>query len=267
MDYGYFQANIHTEIQKDDVNQLVNFVFHVELGKHARVGKVEITGPPESESRRLQGAVRSLRARFTGGLLKPGKSYSPTRIKSAVGLIKRELGKQNHPASMVKVNPPVYHPDSNKADISISVNTGPEVNIRVVGAKLSWLPFLSRRRQKQLIPIYEENSIDPDLVTEGQRNLANFFQQKGYFDVKVHTDFQRENGKILLVYQIETGKKHSVAEISFRGNHHIDTGDLKDMVTVKQRRFLISRGKFSQKLCARARTELRVFTRRTASRM
>src|SRR6266498_3534094 len=247
-DYGYFQAKVRTEMQEDQENQLASFVFHSELGKHARVGNVEISGPPESEGRRLQGAIRSLRARFTGGLLKPGKSYSPTRIKSAVALIKRELGKQHHPASTVKVNPPTYHPETNKADISISVNTGPEVNIRVVGAKFSWLPFMSARRQRQLIPIYEEHSIDPDLVTEGQRNLANFFQQKGYFDVKVHTDFQQQNGKVLLVYQIEKGKKHSVAEISFRGNHHIDTGDLKDLVTVRQHRFLISRGKFSQKL-------------------
>jgi outer membrane protein insertion porin family len=247
-DDGYFQSKVWTEVQKDSQNQLANFIFHVELGKHARVGKVEIAGPPESEVRRLQGAIRSLRARFTGGLLKPGQSYNPTRIKSAVARIRRELGNQQHPANTVKVNPPTYHPETNRADISISVDTGPEVQIRVVGAKLSWMPFLSRRRQRRLIPIYEENSVDPDLVTEGQRNLTNFFQRKGYFDVKVHTDFQQENGKVLLVYQIETGRKHSVAEISFRGNHHIDTADLKDMVTIKRRRFLMSRGRFSQEL-------------------
>ncbi len=246
--YGYFQAKVQTEIQNDDENQLANLTFHMQLGRHAHVGKVEITGPPESEDRRLQRAIRSWRARFTGALLKPGKSYSPTHIKSAVALIKKELGNEHRPASTVKVNPPTYHADTNKADISISVDTGPEVDIRVVGAKLSWIPFLSGRREKQLIPIFEENSVDPDLVTEGQRNLSNYFQQKGYFDVKVHTNFQQQNGKILLVYQIEKGKKHSVADISFRGNHHIDTGDLKDLVTVKQHRLFILRGRFSQKL-------------------
>jgi outer membrane protein insertion porin family len=247
-DYGYFQAKVRTEIQNDDENQLANLTFHIQLGKHAHVGRVEINGPPESEDRRLQHAIQSWRARFTGALLKPGKSYSPTRIKAAVSLMKKELGKEHHPASTVKVNPPTYDPETNKADISISVDTGPEVDIRVAGAKLSWIPFLSGRRQKQLIPIYEENSVDPDLVTEGQRNLANYFQQKGYFDVKVHTNFQQQNGKILLVYQIDKGKKHSVADISFRGNHHIDTGDLKELITVKQHRLLILRGKFSQKL-------------------
>jgi len=249
--YGYFQAKVQTEVQNDDVNQLANIVFHVQLGKHAGIGKVDITGPPPSEDRKLEHTVRSLRARFTGGLLKPGKGYTPTRLKSAVALIKRELGKEHHPASTVKVNPPTYHADTNRADISISVDTGPVVDIKVVGARLSWIPFLSSRRQKQLIPIYEENSIDPDLVAEGQRNLANYFQQKGYFDVKVHTNFQQQNGKVLLVYTIDKGKKHYVADISFRGNHHIDSSDLKAMAAVRQKTtwmLMFSHGKFSQKL-------------------
>ena len=245
---GYFQPSIRTEVENDDENQLANLTFQVELGKQARIGSVDIVGPPAAENRRLERKIRSLRARFTGALLKPGRPYSETRIKSAVALIKKELGSEHHPASVVKVNPPTYNADTNKADISIQVDTGPEVNISVAGAKLSWIPFLSSRKQKQLIPIYEENSIDPDLVAEGQRNLANYFQQKGYFDVKVHTNFQQQNGKVLLVYQIDKGRKHSVAELSFRGNHHISSSDLKDMVTVKQKRLLISRGAFSQKL-------------------
>lgn len=249
--YGYFQAKVQTEVQNDDVNQLANIVFHVQLGKHAGIGKVDITGPPPSEDQKLEHTVRSLRARFTGGLLKRGKSYTPTRLKSAVALIKRELGKEHHPASTVKVNPPTYHADTNRADISISVDTGPIVDIKVVGARLSWIPFLSTRRQKQLIPIYEENSIDPDLVAEGQRNLANYFQQKGYFDVKVHTNFQQQNGKVLLVYQVDKGKKHYVEDISFRGNHHIESDDLKAMAAVQQKTkwmLMFSHGKFSEKL-------------------
>lgn len=249
--YGFFQAKVQTEVKNDDANQLANITFQVQLGKHAAIGKVDITGAPSSEDQKLEHTVRSLRARFTGALLKRGKPYGPKRIKSAVALIKTELGKQHHPASTVKVNPPTYHADTNRADISISVDTGPIVDIKVVGARLSWIPFLSSRRQKQLIPIYEENSIDPDLVAEGQRNLANYFQKKGYFDVKVHTNFQQQKGKVLLVYQIDKGKKHYVADISFRGNHHIDSDDLKAMVAVKQKTawmFMFSHGKFSEKL-------------------
>ena len=247
-DNGYFQAKVQTEVNTDDQNQLTNIAFNVQLGKHAGIGRVDIVGPPAAEDRKLERTLRSLRARFTGALLKPGKSYSATRIKSAVALIKKELGKENHPASTVKVNPPAYHPETNRADVSIQVDTGPDVDIRVVGAKLSWIPFLSSRRRKTLVPIYEEASIDPDLITEGERNLTSYFQQKGYFDVKVTTTTQQQNGKVLLVYQINKGRKHTVEDISFRGNHHLSSSDLIAQVTVKKRRFILSRGSFSNKL-------------------
>ncbi len=247
-DNGYFLASVQTEVNTDDQNQLTNIAFNVQLGKHAGIGRVDIVGPPAAEDRKLERTLRSLRARFTGALLKPGKSYSATRIKSAVALIKKELGKENHPASTVKVNPPAYHPETNRADVSIQVDTGPDVDIRVVGAKLSWIPFLSSRRRKTLVPIYEEASIDPDLITEGERNLTSYFQQKGYFDVKVTTTTQQQNGKVLLVYQINKGRKHTVEDISFRGNHHLSSSDLIAQVTVKKRRFILSRGSFSNKL-------------------
>ncbi|HEV2697905.1 MAG TPA: POTRA domain-containing protein [Terriglobales bacterium] len=250
-DNGYFLAKVQTEVHTDDQNQLTNVAFNVQLGKHARIGKVDIVGPPAAEDRRLERTVRSLRARFTGALLKSGKSYSPTRIKSAVALLKKELGKEKHPANTVKVNPPNYHPETNRADISIQVDTGPEVDIRVLGARLSWIPFLSARREKTLIPIYEEASIDPDLITEGERNLANYFQKKGYFDVKVTTTNQQQNGKVLLVYQVSKGRKHTVEDISFRGNHHISNGDLTALITVKKKNKLLpllSHGSFSNKL-------------------
>jgi outer membrane protein insertion porin family len=250
-DHGYFQAAVQTEVNTDDQNQLTNITFHVQLGKHARIGKVDIVGPPATEDQRLERTLRSLRARFTGALLKSGKPYGQTRIKSAAALVKKELGKQKYLANTVKVNPPNYHPDTNRADISIQVETGPKVDIRIVGAKLSWIPFLSSRRQKTNIPIYEEASIDPDLITEGQRNLTSYFQQKGYFDVKVTTTSQQQNGKVVLVYQIVKGRKHTVEEVSFRGNHNLSNSDLMDQVVIKKRNRLLlffSRGSFSNKL-------------------
>lgn len=248
-DNGYFQAKVHSDTKTDDENQLVNVAFHIDLGKHARIGRIEIIGPPASEDKKLEHSIHSLRARFTGGLLKTGKPYSPSRVKAAVALIKRELGNERHPAGKVRVDPPVYHAESNRADISMQVDTGPEVDIRVVGAKLSWLPFLSKREQRKLIPIYEEASIDRDLVDEGQRNLTNHFQEKGFFDVKVTTHFQRQGDKVSLTYEVDKGRKHRMREIAFRGNRQLASDDLMNQVQLsKARRLPFFHGAFSNKL-------------------
>jgi outer membrane protein insertion porin family len=250
-DNGYFLAKVHTEVRLNDEHQLANIIFNVQLGKHARIGKVEVRGSTPEGDRRLEHTMRSLRARFTGALLKSGKPYSPTRIKAATALLRKELGKEHRPASKITVNDPQYHPDTNKADVAINVDTGPEVDVKVTGAKLSWIPFLSGREQKKLIPIYEEASIDPDLIEEGRRNIFNYFQQKGYFDAKVNVNSQTQNGKTILTFQIDKGRKHSVADITFAGNHHLDSKDLLGQIVIAKKRpviSILSHGKYSEKL-------------------
>src|SRR6266571_4238673 len=116
--------------------------FHVNLGKRAKVGNVEVRGPEPAEANRLLHSTRSLRATASGASLKTGKSYTPKRIDSAIALIKRDLANHHHLASKVHLDEPRYHQDTNHADIIIDTRDGPIVRVRVMGAKLAWLPFL-----------------------------------------------------------------------------------------------------------------------------
>lgn len=255
---GYFQAQVRAEPLFDEQHMLANVTFHVTLGKRAKVGNVTVLGPPPPEAARLAQDTKSLRATFTGAALKPGKSYTPRRINTAVGLIRRDLASHRRLASRVDFDHSEYEPSTNRADVFIRANEGPVVNINVTGAKLSIFPFVGGRRKKQLIPIFSERSFDSDLVDEGQRNLADFFQKKGYFDVKVTTTFRNQPGTVTLVYNIEKGRRHSVQEVTFRGNRHIDEDDLESLVAVKSHR-LLSKGKFSQKLLAQSVKSITAF--------
>jgi outer membrane protein insertion porin family len=245
---GYFQVQVRTEPQFDETHMLANVVFHVTLGKRAKVGNVEVHGPEPSEANRLLHATRSLRATARGASLKPGKSYTPKRVDSAIALMKRDLANQHRLASKVHFDQPHYHADTNRADLTIQAQPGPIVKVRVQGAKLSWLPFLRGRQMKKLIPIFSEGTVDPDLVEEGRRNLIDFFQSKGYFDAKVTTDFQKQSSNVDLIYNVDRGRKHRVETVGFRGNEHVDSGELLHQVAVKPHRLLLSRGRFSEKL-------------------
>jgi len=244
---GYFQASISTDSQIDDPHQLVHVSFSVSLGKRARIANVSLQGPEGAENARLVHSLRSLRARFTGSLLKKNKPYTAERVTAATARLKKTLSKQHRLASHVEENPPQYHEDTNQVDVSFKVDVGPVVTVRTTGARLAILPFMSSRQMKTLIPIYSEGAIDRDLVREGQENLIDYFQKKGYFDVKVNTSFQRNPDQILLVYEIEKGTKHKVDRIIFRGNHEVSEKDLEGLVAVQKARFL-SHGKVSPKL-------------------
>lgn len=244
---GYFQAKVHAESKIDDEHQVVSVNFIVEMGKQARIGVITVEGPPHGESAHLLHSVQSIRSRLSGGLLKRGKPYSRERITAATSLMKKTLVKQNRLAATIKEDPPQYHADTNRVDVAFHVEAGPVVSVRAVGAKLSVIPFLAGRQMKKLIPIFSEGAIDQDLVEEGQRNLTDFFQKKGYYDVKVTTNVQTQPEQILVVYQIDRGSKHKVDRILFHGNYAISQKELMDQVAVKKSH-IWTHGSLSQKL-------------------
>jgi outer membrane protein assembly factor BamA len=259
-DNGFFQSEVHAKPQIDDANQLVNVTFEVQLGKQARIGSIELRGATDSEEAWVMRKTRSLRARFAGALLKPGKPFSPDRIKAATALIKKYLVQQHRLESKVTQIPPQYHADTNRVDVSFQIEVGPLVLVQTTGAKLSIIPFLSRREMRKLIPIYSEGTIDADLVQEGQQNLVNYLQGKGYFDAKVTTDMQRQPDRVLLVYKIDRGRKHKVGEITFRGNKQVPSKNLVPLVLVK-RSHPWTHGSISQKLLKQSSDNLLAYYR------
>src|SRR5580692_8073319 len=150
---GYFQATVHAEVAIDDAHQLVSVSFGGEAGKQAKISSVSIEGPDTAEAERLIHNLKSLRARLSGGLLKPGKAYGPARISQATALLKRALTKQSRLAASIHEKPPAYDATANRVAVSFQVNVGPLVTVRLKGAKLSAIPFLAGRQIKKLIPI------------------------------------------------------------------------------------------------------------------
>lgn len=245
---GYFQAAAQANVQLDDSNKLANITFTIQAGKRAQIGSVRIEGPTPEERATLMRALHSWRAFLTRAEVKPGKSYTPGRIQHAIATIRRTLAGQHHLANAIQQNPPQYNPQNNRVEVSFQVKTGPKVEIKVTGARLSIIPFMSGRDKRKLIPIYSEASVDRELVQKGQTNLTDFFQKRGYFGAKVETQFHRQNGSVLLVYHIEKGKRYNVSSIAFRGNRYLDEDKLHSQLAIQKAHFWFwSHGEISQR--------------------
>jgi outer membrane protein insertion porin family len=244
---GFFQAKVHAEPHFDDTHELVDVSFVVDVGKRAKISAVTIQGPDQPQTSRLMHAIHSLRARLVGGLLKPGKPYTPQRVASATSLMRKTLTKQRRLASSIAENPPHFDPATNRVEVSFKVEVGPVVTIRTVGARLTVIPFLAGRQKKKLIPIYSEASVDKDLIEEGQRNLVEYFQKKGFYDAKVATELTQHPDEILITYKIDRGKKHKVDRIYFQGNYALSSKELMDQVRIKKSH-IWTHGSLSEKL-------------------
>ena len=238
---GYFMATVEIETQRDDPHRIVNLTFHVVLNRRARIGAIRIDGVPNEEADAGRTALRSVKARLKGAYLKPGEKYSPTRLEKATDFLRNHLANSGRLAPSLKMNPPRYDSAANVADITFEAVPGPKLDLQVNGARIS------KRKLKSLLPIYEENTVDLDLVAEGKRNLVSYFESKGFYDVKVDSQMNREGETVQVIYNISRGGPHKVKSVSFSGNHFFDDDHLNKLSQVKKGRFS-SRGKYSADL-------------------
>jgi outer membrane protein assembly factor BamA len=238
---GYFRSTVELETQRDDPHRIVNLIFHVQLNRLARIGEINIAGLPNEEVEAGREALRSMWARVKGAYLKPGQKYSQPRLLKATDYLRNHLSNSGRLAPSLKMAPPKYESETNRADITFEAVPGPKLDLQVTGAKVS------KRVLKRLIPIYEENTVDQDLVAEGKRNLVSYFESKGFFDVKVDSQMNPEGDTVRVRYVVSRGAAHKVGNVDFQGNHFLDDKQLTKLSQVKKSK-LFSRSKYSEEL-------------------
>jgi outer membrane protein insertion porin family len=245
---GYFSATVEPALHEDAARGVVNVEFLVKPGRHAKFGKITIEGVSPAQQRRLRSSLRSIGARLHAAYLKPGKSYSQKRVQNAVKYMQSRMAKQHYLAARIALVSAKYNPRTNRADLLFHVTEGPQIRVKIAGAHV-W-----GRTQKKLIPIYQENTVDPDLVFEGQQDLRAYFQSKGFFDAQVQSRIENQPSGVTVLYQINKGKRGKVESIAFHGNHHFDDDDLESHISIKKPRkiFFWTHGKFSDQLLSKS---------------
>src|SRR5581483_11823377 len=123
-------------------------------------------------------------------------SYSYSRLQRANGYLQSELAKQNYIAAEVKLVSAEYNADTNRADITFHIATGPDVKITTTGAHI-W-----SHTKKSLIPMYAADAVNEELIREGQQNILSYFQKKGYFDAAVDVKENKTPQGMSIVYDI-----------------------------------------------------------------
>jgi outer membrane protein insertion porin family len=245
---GYFSATVEPALHEDPAHGVVNVEFLVKPGRRAKFGEMKIDGLSAPQARKLSASVRSWRARIRGAYVKPGKNYSKRALDNGIKYMQREMAKQHYLAARIELESVKYNRQSNRADLVIHVRQGPKIQVKIAGAHI-W-----GRTQKKVIPIYQENTVDPDLVHEGQQDLISYFQSKGYFDAQVKSQIEHHGPDVTVLYQINKGKRGKVEAIEFHGNQQFDDDDLQGKIPIKKARklFLWSHGTYSDKLIGKS---------------
>lgn len=239
---GYYRSVIKAEKTFQPKTQLVDIRFTAVPGSQATVGEVRIEGNP---GRPPEEVLRIAK-------LHPGDTVTHDRISNAVQRLRKKLQKNNRVEARVAITSTIYRPAQDKVDYVFNIDTGPIVLVKVEGAKLS------ARTIKKYVPVYEENSVDDDLLNEGRRNLRDYLETRGYFDAKV--GYKRENdpakNQTTITYVVDRGVLHKLNEVVIAGNKYFPTDVIRERMQVQPAGHLFSRGLFSQTLIARDMTTI-----------
>lgn len=246
---GYFLASVQPEVLVDPRHHVVSVAFHVALNRRAKFGRIDISGTNSQEATTLSRDLQTLWARIRGAAIRPGKSYRRKTLTNATQYLQKKLARQGYLGAQVKLAGVEYATATNRANIHFDVSTGPVVSVQIKGAHLwSWT-------RKSLLPIYQGIGIDQEVVQEGNKYLASYFQAKGYFNAAVDSTFQKNASRDVVTYKITKGKKHKVEAVRLTGNRPGTSQNLMSYVAVKKEHFL-SRGKYSQSMVRTSTTNL-----------
>lgn len=230
---GYFEPEITYSLAPHPNEQLVDITFKVVSGPQARIGKVEVTGD--------SGMSVSAFRRYAH-LRSNAHVDRDTGNRALAGVLKHYRGQERLEAE-IKLVSAKYDPQTKTVNYSFLANQGPVVRVLVEGASIN------AERLKRIIPIYEEGSVDEDLLNEGNRRLRDYYQQLGYFDVKVnHTQHTTGDREVVITFTAQLGQRHRVNSVNVEGNKYFDSDTLKALLSVRAADKIDRHGFYSQAL-------------------
>ncbi len=231
---GYYQPAVKSISQLDEVNQQINATYTVAVGPQARIGQVVIDGKdPGLTLKEFQ---------------KKGKLKAKTRVtrdttSDALTRLGAVYQKKDRLEATVTLEDSKYVPARNQLDYTFSVNQGPIVKVVTEGVKFS------KSRLHLLVPIFEEGTIDNDLLNEGTHNIKEYLEQSGYFDAAVEVKVIGEDTPSeQVVYSVVKGKKHKVLSVDLTGNKYFNSDTLRERMKVQKADAYMRSGRFSPSL-------------------
>ncbi|MCU1249096.1 MAG: surface antigen [Edaphobacter sp.] len=231
---GYYESVMSADSQVDTAGNQVNVTYTVAIGPQARVGQITLEGSD---------AGITLEEFRKKAKLKQGAKVSRDTTSNALERLRKLYQKKDRLEATVTLKKETYEKPRKQLDMQFQANQGPEVKVVVEGAKIS------TSRLHLLVPIFEEGTIDNDLLNEGVFNIRDFVQQQGYFDAKVDVHVIGEDTPAeRVVFTVDRGVKHKVIAVNLKSNKYFSDDLLLERMRVQKANLYQRSGRYSPSL-------------------
>ena len=240
---GLHEAGIQYHLQPNPSTEEMSIEIEIDPGPRVRFDGIQVQGKFQRPLKSIARATRWHRG-FGPIVLSGWREATESRIQTGVERVRRSFQRDNRLQATVTLEKLDYHDKTNTVTPTLVIDNGPLIKVLTTGAKVS------TGRLRQLIPVYEERTVDRSLLVEGARNLTNYFQAKGYFGASVDfTENSEEPGVQVINYAITRNERHKLVHIEFTGNHFFNDATLRERLTTREAHFLGDRyGRYSQRM-------------------
>jgi len=230
---GYMAAMVTVRATEDVANQQMNVTYIVTIGPQAKVGNVVVEGNDVGLT------TEEFRKK---GKLKQGAKVTRDTTSNALAKLRTQYQKRDRLEATVSLQKSTYDDARKALDYDFKASQGPIVKVVVEGAKIS------RSRLHLLVPVFEESTVDNDLLNEGTHNIKEFLQQQGFFDSTVTVKVIGEDTpQEMIIYSVDKGRAHKVIDVTIAGNKYFSTDVLKERLQVQRADAYQRSGRYSRR--------------------
>jgi len=247
---GYFDVSLTPSIETDEKRGLRSVEIRTDARPKAKIQSIQFQS----------GEGLFSDTEFLGMLgVAVGDFYTADSVDRGMNNIRTKLVDRNYISARVFARPE-YDPSNNTVQLQIDIEPGQPTIVDTGGA-------LSRSELKRLLPVFEEGQFDAELLHEGHDRIVLHLQERGYFEAAVEEPVVVSSGSgepVRIHIGIETGERHRVRSVRFRGNTHFTDEQLLAHTKVRAAAFpeIFSRGIFTEQLLKEGVESIRTFYRR-----
>jgi len=240
-DDGQYQSQITYTATPHPETLQMDILVHIKEGPRARAGAIAIQNQTEFQEQELRSHLK----------IGEGGPITVERLNRVADRARKWLTGKNYLGARVTIHRGAYDAKSNRVPLDFAMYAGLEVRVAVEGAKIS------AGNLRKLIPIYQEGSVDQDLLQEGRRSLRDWFERAGYFDTQVSYTVAEapavksgnttHRAASVVTYQVNRGDHRRLVKVDFTGNKYFNSDLLRGRLKIQPAAYA-SPGRYSTEL-------------------
>jgi outer membrane protein assembly complex protein YaeT len=233
---GMYRSTVTPVVTRDDGAQQVFVTLRIAGKKRARYDMPVIEGQTILPNKSI---VKATGWRLP--IVHWWRQVTALRTDTGVQGVLAAYGKKDRLKATVELDKLDYDAETGRVRPTLNIDPGPRVQVTALGAGVS------KRVLKRYVPVFEEHAVDNDLLAEGKRNLMDYFQAQGYYDVDI--DFRvlpPKDDLETIQYVISRGQRYKVVKLSIIGNHYFKGDTIRERMYMQAASFTMRRGRYSE---------------------